>query len=297
MSKMALVSEAAAPCEPDMSTYRVLEAVTREHKETVWELHRQKVAFVNEHEHIKARIFDNEDGNVQCRSWLLEVASYDASKPSFLAAVTVRLNPYMRKEGFAWAQVMNISVSGERRGYGTRLIAGLEELLQRECIDTVVLYPVHNNRATTFWTSLGYEEQQTSFLPPEELDPKNGALLPEGCKENGKKFLLPRWEKKLTVNSRHPFFYELRYRIELDDGTFREIDTKDEFSWKLLKREHWPLWRKVVAKCSKLTADEVSRRFELAQRVKNELKKRAQDKSLQLGSCESCSEESLIALP
>jgi len=266
--------------------YRVVEAVSSEHKDNVWQLHSKKAAFQNEHDHLKSRIFDNEDSKVQCRSWLLEEtdsASSSDSKAVYPAAVTVRLNPYMRKAGLAWAQVMNLSVSGERKGHGTRLVAGLEELLQKECVDTVVLYPVQNNRATSFWNSMGYSEQIESLLPKEELDHKNGALLPEGCKVNGEKVILPRWEKKLFPNHQQvSFFYEARWRIQLEDGSFHMIATTDEFSWKPLSREHWPLWRRTLAKYCKLDSEEVLQRFEAAVKVKSDISRREREKVSQL---------------
>merc|ERR1719487_2417329 len=115
----------------------------------------------------------------------------------YLAAITIRLNPYLLQAGVAWAQVMNLSVAEERKGHGTRLVAGVKELLWREGVDAVVLYPVQNNRATNFWASMGYAERPKSLLPPEELDPKNGSLLPEGYMKNEEKVMLPRWEKSL----------------------------------------------------------------------------------------------------
>jgi len=226
-----------------------MEVVSNEQKDKVWQIHMQKAAFANEHDYVKARIFDNENGAVHCRSWLLaEVGTASGSsadaKPKYLAAVTVRLSAYRIHAGRAWAQVMNLSVSEERRGHGTRLFAGVEELLRREGVDTVVLYPVENNRATNFWASMGYAERARSLLPPEELDTANGSLLPEGYMQKGEKILLPRWEKSLVKHGSAPM-----------------IHVEDESSWKLLGREQWPLWRTVEAELCKLGPKEVSRTF------------------------------------
>jgi len=264
--------------EVKLKEYKVFEVVSKEHKESAWKLHSQKVAFKNEHDHVKARIFDNEE--VQCRSWLLEELdavpqpshSSEPFKPVYLAAVTVRLNPYMQKAGLAWAQVMNLSVSRERQGHGTRLYSGVEELLQREGVDVVALYPVQNSRATNFWASMGFFEQPGSLLPAEELDTRNGALLPEGCKVNGEKVMLPRWEKKLQPSTSHPVLFEARWQMELEGGTLHTIDTQNETTWKPLKREQWPLWRRTAAKLCKLDIDEVARRFDTAQKDKRWLR-------------------------
>jgi len=260
--------------ESKSKPYKVLEVVSREHKDQAWQLHSQKAAFANEHDNLKARIFDNEEA--QCRSWLLAEVDVvpqqahfsQASKPVYIAAITVRLNPYMRKAGLAWAQVMNLSVSIERQGHGTRLVAAVEELLQREGVDVVALYPVQNSRATNFWASMGFCEQPKSLLPAEELDSRNGALLPEGCKVKGEKIMLPRWEKGLKPNPSNPVLYEARWHIELEDGSLHMIDTQKESTWKPLKREHWPLWRNTVAKLCKMEEEEIGRTFSAAQKEK-----------------------------
>jgi hypothetical protein len=254
--------------------YTILEAANIWQREQVWEIHKQKQAFQNEHEFIRRRVFDNDDSSVQCRSWLLEEvdsmpAGSDQSESAgcrFLAAVTIRLNPYLQRRNVAWAQIMNLSVTSERRGHGTRLIAGIEELLRRECVDVVILYPVFNLRATSFWTSMGYCEKKPSFLPDEELDTKNGALLPEGCKMEGKKVLLPRWEKKFNPDLSREVQYEARWKIELKNESGlsykHTIDTQDERSWKPLKRDHWPLWRRITPKWCRLEGQEVQQCLE-----------------------------------
>lgn len=265
----------SSSAESSARTYKVLEMFSGEHKEQVWHLHSQKAAFSKEHEQLKARIFDSEEAH--CRSWLLAEADVPqqahGSKASrdqcaYLAAITVKLNPYMNRAGLAWAQVMNLSVSNERQGHGTRLVAAVEELLQREGVNVVVLYPVQNKRATKFWESMGFVEPRDSFLPAEEHDSRNGALLPEGTKVKGEITFLPRWEKTLKPNPSPFVLYEARWRIELENGTHHVIDTENEKSWKQLKRHHWPLWRKTFAKSCKLDGEEVARMFEAAQNEK-----------------------------
>jgi len=249
--------------------YSVVEVDSDEQRKQVWELHTQKAAFANEHEHLKARIFRNEDGPIHCRSWLLTAT--DLGKTNFLGAATVRINPYIRKDELAWAQIMNLSVLHERRGYGTRLIAGVEELLWRERVDVCALFPVPNNRADSFWTSLGYALWPDSLLPPEELESRSGALLAEGFIENGVKKILPRWEKKLIREHPHPMLCEgarKRRRISLEGGSEHDIDTYDEGSWKALKRSNWPLWRKISAVDCKLDAQELAKRLSVVQEEK-----------------------------
>lgn len=230
-------------------SFTVLEVATDEHREQTWKLHSKKEAFANDHEHLKARIFDNKGAKVKCRSWLLAIDAGQAGGADVcLAAVTVRLNPYFNRAGTAWAQVMNLSVCEERKGYGTCLVAGVEELLWREGVDVVVLYPVDNNRAANFWCSLGFAERRESLLPPEELDAANGALLPEGYMKGEEKVMLPRWEMSL-----------IEHRAQR-----RMIHDEDE-DWKALAREQWPLWRKVAAVLCKLGGAELSQRLQAAQ--------------------------------
>lgn len=267
------VPEQSCPEDDNPKTYQVLEVGTREHKEQTWDLHSMKGAFCNELDQLKARIFDNEDE--RCRSWLLaqtDVAPQQANskdgKHRYIAAITVRLNPYMQKAGLAWAQVMNLSVSRERQGHGTRLVAAVEELLQREGVDVIALYPVQNSRATNFWASMAFCERPKSLLPAEELDSRNGALLPEGCKIQGEKVLLPRWEKALKPSPSNLVLFEARWRIELDDGSLHMIDTQIESTWKPLKRQYWPLWRKTVGKLCKMNDNEIAQKFKAAQKLK-----------------------------
>lgn len=117
---------------------------------------------------------------------------------TYFAAVTVRINVYQNRPG-RWAQILNMSTRRERNGFGTMLIAGLEELLTAEDIDVVVLYPAENGRAPAFWSSLGFGAHDVSCLPDEELVPhdQGGPLLPEF--DTGSLIVLPRWEKRLVV--------------------------------------------------------------------------------------------------
>jgi len=249
------------------SGFTVLEVVSKEHKEKAWQLHSSKVAFSNEHAVLKARIFDNENGKIHCRSWLLSDVDGDTSKPTFIAAITIRLNPYMHKAGLAWAQVMNLSVAEERKGYGIRLVAGVEKLLQKEGVDLVSLYPVQNNRATTFWASMGYAKLPDSLLPPCEVDVKNGALLPEGYMENGEKVILPRWEKSLTK-----------------DCSQRMEHVEREGAWKPDVREQWPLWRNFDAELCKVGVEELAQLFKAAQKERSVIKIRERERNLWLDS-------------
>uniref|UniRef100_A0A7S4RKZ2 N-acetyltransferase domain-containing protein n=1 Tax=Alexandrium monilatum TaxID=311494 RepID=A0A7S4RKZ2_9DINO len=116
---------------------------------------------------------------------------------TYLAAVTVRINSYQNRQG-RWAQILNMSARRERSGFGTMLIAGLEELLKVEEVDVVVLYPAENGRAPAFWSSLGFGAHEVSCLPDEELVPhdQGGPLLPEF--DTGSLIVLPRWEKRIS---------------------------------------------------------------------------------------------------
>lgn len=124
-------------------------------------------------------------------------AALASSTATYLAAVTVRINPYLSRQG-RWAQVLNMSTRRERLGFGTFLIAGIEELLTQEDVDILVLYPAENGRAPEFWSSIGWSAAETSLLPAEELVPhdKGGPLLPEF--DPGTHAALPRWEKRLV---------------------------------------------------------------------------------------------------
>lgn len=260
--------------KPSPKSFTVFEIASDDEKQRVFDLHASKEAFVQEHKYLKDRIYDCEAGNVLCRSFLLSTTEA-ASQTGFLGAVTVRINPFVHKAACAWAQIMNVSVSIERQGYGTRLVAGVEELLWREGIEVITLYPVFNNRATSFWTSLGYASQAESFLTKEELGP---ALLQEGYYEpDGRRIILPRWEKRLFRDYLRPKLSQdvdpaqWRKRIRsilLEDGTECNIDPQDEEAWKKLDRMQWPLWRKVEPEHCKLDSDELDRRFREVQQQK-----------------------------
>ncbi|CAJ1422651.1 unnamed protein product [Effrenium voratum] len=113
-----------------------------------------------------------------------------------LAAMTIRINPYI---GWckSWAQVANMSAAQERRGYGRLLFRAVEDLLLREGVDVLALYPAPNGKAPMFWSAMGFHEADGSFLPPEELLPFNrgGPLWPE---VTGNK-PLARFEKRIAT--------------------------------------------------------------------------------------------------
>jgi hypothetical protein len=242
----------------DTSDAELVEVVSEEDKEQVLALHSAKAAFKDDQQWLKLRIHSNERSKVHCRSWALKVGG------KIVAAATVRLNPYINRSGVAWAQIMNVSVARERLGHGTRMVAGLEELLWRERVDVVVLYPVPNNRADNFWKSMGYTALPESLLPSEELDPKNKALCPEGYEQHGVRTILPRWEKTLFRDYPHPEASDdarKRTRIQLPGGDSDHlVDTHDEGTWKALERAHWPLWRRTAANASTISGEELQRR-------------------------------------
>eukprot|EP00406_Dinophysis_acuminata_P078481 CAMPEP_0179249620 /NCGR_PEP_ID=MMETSP0797-20121207/20743_1 /TAXON_ID=47934 /ORGANISM="Dinophysis acuminata, Strain DAEP01" /LENGTH=268 /DNA_ID=CAMNT_0020957325 /DNA_START=8 /DNA_END=812 /DNA_ORIENTATION=+ len=124
-----------------------------------------------------------------------------AALATYLAAVTVRVNSYQQRPG-RWGQILNMSTRRERHGFGTVLIAGLEELLRREDVDVLVLYPAENGRAPAFWGSIGFGAHKVSLLPDEELvsHDQGGPLLPEF--DPGSLTALPRWEKRITAAPR-----------------------------------------------------------------------------------------------
>jgi len=212
---------------------QVIEVETQEERKAAYNLHLSKNTFHEERQLVEFRIFR---GDVcKCRTWVLvpdngrrtsaesedvEISGgrgggkgrgrgratgrgkaptrHSERQVHCLAAVTLKMNRYGGRQG-RWAQILNMSTSRERQGYGTVLIAGLEELLRREETDVVVLYPAENGRAPAFWTSLGFGARSESHLPDEELVPhdKGGPLLPEF--DPGSKTPLPRWEKRLLL--------------------------------------------------------------------------------------------------
>jgi len=196
---------------------QVIEVETPEEKKAAYNLHLSKNTFHEERQLVEFRIQRGE--LCQCRTWvLIPGKSRQSSMPvddgkggrgrgrgpvrrserniHVCAAVTVRINRYTNRQA-RWAQILNMSTVRERQGYGTVLIAGLEELLRMEDTDVVVLYPAENGRAPGFWSGLGFGPRSESHLPEEELIPydKGGPLLPEY--DPGSKVPLPRWEKRL----------------------------------------------------------------------------------------------------
>jgi len=220
----------SAPGKPliDFERHEVLEAASQDHKDMALRLHLAEKTFCKEQSLVRWRIYQGDAPNCQCRTWILvnrvpletTAAVQIIHTSSALAAVTVRINYYKASQG-RWAQILNMSTGQERCGYGTMLIAGLEDLLKREGVDVVVLYAAQNRCAPQFWASLGYYQQAKTLLPKAELIPyyKGGPLVPE--MESGTKELLPRLERriaetplagsasllKLSVRSGPPFGY------------------------------------------------------------------------------------------
>lgn len=145
------------------------------------------------------------------------IAATPTTLATYLAAVTVRVNTYQKRQG-RWGQILNMSTRRERHGFGTFLIAGLEELLRREDVDVLVLYPAENGRAPAFWGSIGFGAHKVSLLPDEELvsHEQGGPLLPEF--DPGSLSALPRWEKRIISNSGSG-------NLELADTTAQDQET------------------------------------------------------------------------
>eukprot|EP00929_Paragymnodinium_shiwhaense_P051280 TRINITY_DN25814_c0_g1_i1.p1 TRINITY_DN25814_c0_g1~~TRINITY_DN25814_c0_g1_i1.p1 ORF type:complete len:431 (-),score=78.70 TRINITY_DN25814_c0_g1_i1:136-1428(-) len=124
-------------------------------------------------------------------------ASTDVSV-SFVAAVIVRLNPYLNNRPGMWGQILNIAARRERCGFGVTLVGGVEELLKREFVDVLALYPASNGRAPKFWIKVGFSPN-LQYLPPPEVIPNRfgGPLLTEIDPMDGQQ--LPRWEKRLQL--------------------------------------------------------------------------------------------------
>lgn len=186
----------------DQESLEVIEVDTLPEKEAACGLHLAKSTFDPERELVKQRIFNGDEEAFRCRTWVLRQpppcdSHSDGADATFVAAVTVRLNVHQKRAG-RWAQILNMSTRRERNGFGTMLIAGLEELLRREAVDVVVLYPAWNGRAPTFWSSLGFSTCKSSNLPSEELVPfeRGGPLLPET--DASRNLPLPRWEKRIN---------------------------------------------------------------------------------------------------
>jgi len=213
-----------------------VEADSQDMREAACTLHLSKSTFQQEQELVKLRIFRG--ALVSCRTWILMgppakgISSVIASPlklaaaapdkkigskrqlrsssagvngkgsriaEKVLAAVTVRINGYLDRANAGWAQILNMSTQRERAGYGTQLIGGVQELLRREGVDVIVLYPALNGRAPSFWSSLGYGIREPSLLPSAELvsHDQGGPLLPEF--DSGTHQALPRWEKSIII--------------------------------------------------------------------------------------------------
>jgi len=200
----------------DFACLSVQEVESQDEMTGAISLHLSKRTFCKEQNLVRWRVMSGEEEKCQCRTWIL-ISNAHLCPPNepvqggkrqlsnnidpnvYLAAVTIRINYYINREG-RWAQVLNMSTGSlyERQGYGTILMAGVEDLLRQECIDLVVLYPAQNNRAPQFWTSLGYGEPgHGSWLPEEERvsHQQGGPLLPE--MDPYLNATLPRWEKKI----------------------------------------------------------------------------------------------------
>lgn len=176
----------------------VRESATKFEQDEAFRLHLSKNTFHEERELVRLRVYRG--AACGCRTWLLLAPGSVA-----LAAVTLRINAYRQSRSRRWAQVLNMSTRRERHGLGTTLVAGLEELLVREQVDALVLYPAENGRAPAFWSSLGFGPPVAgSILPPEELVSwdEGGPLLPEF--DPGSLAPLPRWEKRLPKRRRGP---------------------------------------------------------------------------------------------
>lgn len=200
----------------------VREVDSNHEQEEAVSLHLSKNTFHEEREFVKLRVYRGH--TCGCRTWALvcrsdivnsagalplaEPGLSPAAKAKakanakdvpvvFLAAATLRLNAYRNYEG-CWAQILNMSTRRERHGLGTHLIAGLQELLRKETVNAVVLYPALNGRAPAFWSSVGFSLREVSVLPVEERT-KSGPLLPEFDFASGE--ALPRWEKRILGSS------------------------------------------------------------------------------------------------
>ncbi|CAJ1340926.1 unnamed protein product [Effrenium voratum] len=165
------------PAVQEHKQFSLVEVSSEEGRQAALKCHMGTGTFVREEGFVKERLWNFEVH--RCRSFLL------TSDQACLAAVTLRVNPYIgwRK---SWVQVANMSAAQERRGYGRMLFRAVEELLLREGVDVLALYPAAwpqapNGKAPKFWSAMGFHEADGSFLPPEELVPFNhgGPLWPE----------------------------------------------------------------------------------------------------------------------
>merc|ERR1711972_43814 len=174
----------------------------------------------------------------------------------------------------------------------------------------MVLYPVQNR---VFWASMGYADRHERLLPAEELEAgKDGSLIPETVLQDGARATLPRWEKLLSRDYPHPEPGDgacKRRRVELRDGdNFVVVDTRDETTWKTLRRNSWPLWRRFEASASLIRGEELQRRVELSVKEREqwymEQKRQSRTRALkssatgstQIETCSDSSQASLINL-
>jgi len=208
-------------CHIEQDRLEVIRVESDHQKSVACAMHLAKSTFNPERNLVKRRIFQGNDSPYHCKTWLLRqpplwsssetssTASTTASssaaascssvdeESTYLAAVTIRVNNY-KNRCCRWAQVLNMSTRRERHGFGTLLMAGVEELLRQEGVDVVVLYPAYNGRAPIFWSSIGFCGYTVSHLPKEELiaHDRGGPLLPEF--ETSRHTPLPRWEKRIA---------------------------------------------------------------------------------------------------
>ncbi|CAJ1340930.1 unnamed protein product [Effrenium voratum] len=180
--------ELPTPAVQEHKQFSLVEVSNEEERLAAFKCHMDKETFVNEEHFVKERLWNSQVH--RCRSFLL------TSDQACLAAVTLRVNPYVgwRK---SWAQVANVSAAQERRGYGRMLFRAVEDLLLREGVDVLALYPAPNDQAPKFWSAMGFHKADGSFLPPEELVPvyHGGPLWPE---LTGDMLPLDRFEKRIA---------------------------------------------------------------------------------------------------
>ncbi|CAE7297185.1 unnamed protein product [Symbiodinium natans] len=205
------------------------EASKDAHRWAAYECHLSKGTFIHEACQVRTRVIA---GHAQCRTFVLceeghvpkKVQKAKNREEQVLAACTVRMNPYLHYRKM-WGQIMHISAWEERKGYGSKLVAAVEELLRQEGVDILVAYPAPTRAAQSFWAKMGYQQQERSFLPDEELLPRyeGGPLWPEQNAITEEP--LDRLEKKLLVGGTLPAPREgaIRTRPGGEDRKFREV--------------------------------------------------------------------------
>ena len=205
------------------------EASKNAHRWAAYECHLSKGTFIREACQVRTRVIA---GHAQCRTFVLcaegqvpkNVSKAKNREEQVLAACTVRMNPY-RRYCKMWGQIMHMSAREERKGYGSKLVVAVEELLRQEGVDILLAYPAPTTAAQKFWAKMGYQQQEDSFLPDEELIPRyeGGPLWPE---ENAvTEEPLDRLEKRLLVGGTQwaPREGEIRTRPGGEDRKFREV--------------------------------------------------------------------------